>query len=392
MYKQRRLMIHIILVFACVSLSAQSSPPQQFRLWASSDAHVGNDIDTRRTMARESLAEAIRQSEGTNYDGAPAFEWDIALMAGDFSGNQGYPKDDEGEELIRQFSALRKHRREQIYCLVGNHDASGVGESQQWWFRKWVDPTGKHTRYSGVDPSKRTYPVEGTWERYSFSVGNILFLIMGDRNDTGPPVGRGERGGYPAGAVSQETFEWWKEMVEKNQDKIIVSAHHHMLRETTAGTGPWEGMKKDELGNWTQNFHGYYPKGGPEGASYLYFVGGVADAQSFEKYLTEHPGAIDIWIGGHSHFKPEEEMNGRSLIEKKWGVNFINVGPLTKYHNSLDNGGVPMSRLLTFQPGSTELEVQCYLHDDSFANRGWHIPAKRVIQIGKKFNGLIQIN
>jgi hypothetical protein len=51
-----------------------------------------------------------------------------------------------------------------------------------------------------------------------------------------------------------------------------------------------------------------------------------------------------------------------------------------------------MSRLLTFQPGSTELEVQCYLHDDSFANRGWHIPAKRVIQIGKKFNGLIQIN
>jgi hypothetical protein len=82
-------------------------------------------------------------------------------------------------------------------------------------FRKWIDPTGENPQYSGVDNSKRPYPRNGTWERYSFQVGNILFLMMGDRNDSGPPAGREERGGYPAGAVSRETFEWWKNRMPK---------------------------------------------------------------------------------------------------------------------------------------------------------------------------------
>ncbi len=27
-------------------------------------------------------------------------------------------------------------------------------------------------------------PIEGTWERYSFKVGNLNFLMMSDRNDS----------------------------------------------------------------------------------------------------------------------------------------------------------------------------------------------------------------
>ena len=140
--------------------------------------------------------------------------------------------------MVRQFGALRYHRREQIYGLAGNHDATFAHEETQWWFRKWIDPTGEHTAHSGVDPEKRPYAVEGTWERYAFRVGNLLFLMMSDRNDVGPPVGRGERGGYPAGAVTSETFAWWKAQVEANPDAIIVSAHHHMLKETTVASGP----------------------------------------------------------------------------------------------------------------------------------------------------------
>ena len=60
--------------------------------------------------------------------------------------------------------------------------------------------------------------------------------MMSDRNDTGPPVGRGQRGGYPAGAVTGETFNWWKQHVKDDSDSIIVSAHHHMLKETTVAT------------------------------------------------------------------------------------------------------------------------------------------------------------
>ena len=102
---------------------------------------------------RESLADAIRQSEFGGAEGGPPFDWDIALHVGDLSGNQGSPDDDEGREVVRQFAAARKHRREDFYNLAGNHDASGPGEPTQWWFRKWVDPTGENAGTPASIPS-----------------------------------------------------------------------------------------------------------------------------------------------------------------------------------------------------------------------------------------------
>jgi hypothetical protein len=350
----------------------------EFRLWATADAHVGTDL--RR--GRESLAGAIRQSEGTAGDGAPSFDWDIALHLGDFSGSQTEPDDDEGRELVRQFGALTKHRREDVYTLVGNHDASAIHEPCQWWFKKWVDPTGQRTEHSGVDPARMRYPVEGTWERYSFRVGNVLFLMMGDRNDGGPPVGRGAYGGYPAGAVTGETFEWWKEQVEANRDCIIVSAHHHMLCETTVGSGPWEGHRMDVHNEWNGHYHGYFADGGPKGASYLYFVDGVAEARAFEHYLAANPGAIDLWLGAHTHTNPDDATGGRTHVERKWGAWFVNCAALSQHHGNLN---VAMSRLLTFSDGSDEVRVQCYLHTDDYRPRGWYAAAERTIRLNRAF-------
>jgi hypothetical protein len=351
-----------------------------FHLWATGCPHVGTD---KRRADRESLADAIRDSEGGNPDGAPPFEWDIGLVLGDFSGTQTSPDDEEGEEVIRQFASAEDHRREDFYCLAGNHDASGPGEPCQWWFRRWLDPSGECTEFSGVDPEKRPCPVEGDWERYSFRAGNILFLVMSDRNDGGPPVGRGEKGGYPAGAVSEVTFEWWKRMVEANQDKIIVTCHNHMLRETTVASGPWEGFEKNEEGEWESNYHGYFEDGAPKGASYLYFVGEEPDAGAFEGYLEENPGVIDLWLGGHTHTNPDDTHGGRSHIETKWGVNFINCCALTRYHGA--NNSMPLSRLLSFQEGSREVRVRCYLHTSEYAPHGWYEPAERTIRLGTPF-------
>jgi hypothetical protein len=131
----------------CGSLSAQNTArqakgrgetPKKFRVWVFADAHVGSD----KKHGRESLAEAIRQSES-----ATGFEWDIALDLGDMSGEQGTPKDPEGAEIVRQFGVLKQHRREDIYDLSGNHDRSGLDEPQAWWWRKWIDPTGEHTDF-----------------------------------------------------------------------------------------------------------------------------------------------------------------------------------------------------------------------------------------------------
>jgi hypothetical protein len=350
--------------------------PNTFRLWACSDAHVGTDLK----RGRRSLAEAIGQSERPLDRGG--FEWDIAVHLGDLSGNQGSPQDDEGEAVKDQLFAHTRHTREHVYNVIGNHDASGQGEPTQWWYRKWVDPAGE-SRHSGVNANKRPYPVEGDWERYRFRVGNLLFLMMSDRNDLPEPVGRGERGGYPAGAVTSETVAWWKANVEANPDSVIVSAHHHMLKETTVASGEWEGFVKDDKGGWKSHYHGYFPAGGPRGASYLYWVDDTPDAQVFERYLAQRPGAIDFWLGGHTHTNPDDTKGGRSHVERKWGVNFINCANLSRNHGR--RVSMPMSRLLTFTDGSDEVRVRCYLHSDEHAAQGFYKKAERVMKIGKKF-------
>lgn len=355
-----------------------------FRLWASGCAHVGTDL---AHSGRRSLAEAIIHSEHGGKEGGPPFEWDLSVVLGDFSGAQVEPDDEEGREVVRQFTVAQEHHREQFYCLAGNHDASGTDGLCQWWFRRWIDPAGENAVHSGVDPARRPYPIEGTWERYAFRVGNLLFLMMSDRNDLEPPVGRrGRRGGYPAGAVTGQTFCWWRQMVERNQDSIIVSAHHHMLKETTVASGPWEGFVKDEQDEWKSFYHGYFPEGGPEGASYLYFVDGQPDAQAFERYLAAHPGAIDLWLGGHTHTHPDDRAGGRSHVERKWGVNFVNVAALTRDHGGRVRELTPMSRLLTFEDGSDQVRVQCYMHMDNYAPQGWYEPAERTLRLSKPFS------
>jgi len=360
-------------------LQARETKPKQFRLWAMGDSHVGTDM----LRKRESLAEAIRHSEHGGPNGAPAFDWDIALHVGDLSGGQGPPDDHEGHEVVRQYGALTNHRREDVYDLAGNHDATRFDEPTQWWFRKWVDPTGENTQHSGIDASRRRYAIEGTWERYSFRVGNLLFLVMSDRNDLKPPVGRGASGGYPSGAVTGETFDWWKQQVENKRDAIVLTAHHHMLCETTVASGPWEGYVRNQQGEWQSHYHGYFADGGPEGASYLYFVDEKPDARAFEGYLARHPAATDMWFGGHTHTHPDDNHGGRTHIERKWGTHFINCAALTRYHGKTS---MPMSRLLTFTEGSPQVKVQCYLHSNQHAPIGWYAKAERIIELPRPFS------
>ncbi|MDP6985246.1 MAG: hypothetical protein QGG05_19380, partial [Candidatus Latescibacteria bacterium] len=251
---------------------------------------------------------------------------------------------------------------------------------------KWVDPEGISTEYSGVDAQRRPFAIDGTWERYHFRVGNIRLLMMSDRNDGGPPVGRAVRGGYPAGAVTGETFDWWQQHVESvAEDEIVITAHHHMLKETTVASGPWEGFRKDEDGNWVSHYHGYFPAGGPEGASYLYFVDGKPDAQAFEGYLAAHPGATDLWLGSHTHTHPDDTLGGRSHVEQKWGTTFVNCSAVTKYHAGLTT--MPMSRLFTFTEGRSQVAIECYLHTSDHAPQGWYEPARRTATLRAPFRG-----
>jgi hypothetical protein len=343
------------------------------------DPHVGRDLH----FGRESLADALRQSESGGDDGGPPFDWDIAVCVGDYSGEHGVPRDPEGEEIVRQFGVLKNHRREQIYSVCGNHDRSGKDEPDGWWFRKWIDPMGENTAHSGIDSDRYPYPVDGTWERYSFRVGNAVFLMMSDVNEAAQDVGRGPLGGNPSGVVTRETFEWWRDAVARHEDDIVVCAHHYVLKDTTVASGDWEGMKKKKNGEWGRGYHRYFEQGTPVGASYLYWVGGEQDSGAFESHLTENPGAVDIWFGGHTHTNPDDTHGGKSHIERRWGTTFMNVCPLTRY--MVDHHAMPHSRLLTFTDGSDAVRVQCYMHTSEYRPQGWYAEKEATIHLSRPF-------
>jgi predicted MPP superfamily phosphohydrolase len=365
---------------ACGSTAteARSHPraPRTFRVWVFSDAHVGTDQEA----GRESLADALRQSET-----ATGFDWDIALDLGDMSGAQKPPKDAEGTEIVRQFGVLRKHRREQVYDLSGNHDRSGLDEPQARWWRKWLDPTGEHTESSHVVAAKRPFPIDGTWERYSFRVGNLVFAMMSDINEPTQKIGRGTLGGNPGGVISGETLRWWKQLVDNNRASIIISAHHYVLKNTTTASDEWEGVQRDEHGDWQARYHGYYAEGTPQGASFLYWVDSKADSGAVENFLSASPGRVDLWLGGHTHTSPEDTFGNKSHVEQRWGTTFINVAGLTRYHGRFPNNNIPRSWLLTFTEGSDEITARCYLHGNEYAQQGWFPKLDHVIKLSKAF-------
>lgn len=372
------LAISLAIIAVLALFKTQREAPKTFRVWVFSDAHVGSD----KEHGRESLAEALRQSETVS-----GFEWQIALDLGDMSGPPGTPKDSEGEEVVRQFDVLKQHRREDVYDLSGNHDRSGLDEPQAWWWRKWIDPVGEHTEFSHVDATKRPFPIDGTWERYSFRVGNLLFLMMSDINEPTQKVGRGTLGGNPGGVVSGETFRWWKRMVQENRSSIIISAHHYVLKDTTVASGEWEGMRRDENGAWKNRYHGYFPEGTPQGASFLYWVDSKPDSGAFESVLMAASAAaapVDLWLGAHTHTNPDDTYGGKSHIERRWGTTFINVSGLTRFHTGPENS-IPRSWVLTFTDGSDQVTAQCYLHGNEYAPQGWYPKVERTITLSKPF-------
>ena len=141
-----------------------------------------------------------------------------------------------------------------------------------------------------------------------------------------------------------------------------------MLKETTVATGYDEGCDG--------GYHGRFADGAPRGASFIYFIGEEEDSNKIDEFLKDKQSPkIDIWLGAHTHTHPDDIINGRSHIEKKYDVNFVNVAGLTKYHGKKS---VPMSRLFTFEEGSKKIKVSCFLHTSDYSEKGWYLPKLNV--------------
>jgi len=339
-----------------------------FRLWVFGCSHLTRDAAPKDiAKRRESLGDAIRHSLTPEFGG-----WDAAVDLGDHSGElYRTPGHKAGIEVGRQFAAAA-FRRADIFSVQGNHDREGPGEPAGWWFRRYVDPLGENPHISGVNSAARKYAVEGTWERYKWNPtgSNIMVLMISDV--TRPQTNlRGLAGGDPGGVYTQETFDWWKEQVERHRSThIVITCHHYLPKNTTLATGDFEGGELVD-GLYQGNFHGAGRD--PRGSGRLHYCGEEADATHFIDHLAEHPGDIEMWLGAHTHARPGNVVNGRGLRVYKHGAHFINCAALTRFHGGPLNQ-VPRSRVFVFTDGSNKVAMSNWHHTagDYAAAIGYH--------------------
>jgi len=159
---------------------------------------------------------------------------------------------------------------------------------------------------------------------YSVARGNLLILMISN-----------ERPGRPT-FISDETFEWWKNLVIKNQDKIIITVTHGTLE----GNGISASCLKRLI---------------------------ITDSERFINVLKKY--RVDIWISGHSHFPswlPDMELTNKTL----GGVTFADLGSIRE--EFLKNSE---SRIFYFQQGSSSAAMKIRNHSGKkFTSGSFIIP------------------
>ncbi len=299
----------VILSAICIHISitrseSDATTNNKFVVWLVTDTHIGST--SYGYTDKYVFQDAIQDSENDwNFD------WDIAFVLGDLTDN-GY--ETEYQNFSDAFSVLTMHNRSDFYCMSGNHDAKNDDGSL---FRKYVDPTGENTEYSGVNNSQRKFSIENvsaTKDSYTVTVGNILFIVMSpnwNNND-------------------YYNFSWWYNIVENAPaDLNIICLSHHWVEGCGIGGGP---------------------------------VSGMENSAQFASWMENNSGRISAWLNGHEHWDYDA---GETYISTAWGTTFIDAC-------SMDDGGTAQtaskSIVLIFEEGNTTVKVGDYYHGLSTFN------------------------
>jgi len=212
-------------------------------------------------------------------------------------------------------------------------------ESFDWYVRtrnnsyikEWFEIIGNHDLKTDMGKLFRDKLREEV--NYSIVKGNILFIFMSDS----------ERG--KATEISDETFEWWKDLVINNQDKIIVVTTHAPLEDS--------------------------------GIPFSSFTARQAiNSERFTEVLKHYQ--VDMWFSGHLHI-PHAVMNNIVEKEKFHGTIFVHISSIRPELLGLKESE---SRVITFACGSDKVLMQVRNHGE-----GSFLPNHdRVFQLSKKYN------
>lgn len=173
----------------------------------------------------------------------------------------------------------------------------------------WYEIAGNHDQKDGENYLKYIKkPLH-----YSVSAGNILILLLSDENKEAETV------------IGERAFKWWRGMVIKNQDNIIITVTHAYLAQS--------GL-----------FGAIVPSRN------------IRDSKRFADVLKKY--RVDIWLCGHAHVP--HWIHTRIKIKKSLGGTiFINVSAIRG--NLFKN---PESCLLFFKNRSATVLIRSRDHYD----------------------------
>ncbi|MEE9451107.1 MAG: metallophosphoesterase [Ignavibacteriaceae bacterium] len=326
------------------------------KIWISGDPHLAQSVSQ---IDYNSISEPMQDLEDIN------FNYDLALSIGDFGSEQAPPVQGDSEAGEQVSTALNSQsNRNKIYTIPGNHDA-GDGEFE--WFERYIDIKGDNTAFSGVNNANRpfliTYLNPSVWQDgYYITIGNLLILMIPDRNELPIQYGRGGlsvNGGYPSGAITLNTWNLIKTFILANTDKNIFVCTHQNPRNTTIGTPDDDGVN----GNFHSSNTGI---SAGAGSIYSIYDEGIpantdnATDEILNFFSTNPTHSVSLWMAGHTHTYVGQTYNGKSHKFTSNGVQFLNIAALTKtFVNTADID----SRSWTIEINNSNVNLKCYVHN-----------------------------
>jgi 3',5'-cyclic AMP phosphodiesterase CpdA len=198
------------------------------------------------------------------------------------------------------------------------------------YIEEWYEIIGNHDLKTDMGKLFREKLREDV--NYSIVKGNVLLIFMSDS----------ERG--KATEISNETFEWWKDLVINNQDKIIVVTTHAPLEDSGI---PFSSFTDRQ----------------------------VINSERFTDVLREYE--VDLWLSGHLHL-PHGVMNNIVEKDKYEGTIFVHISSIRPEVLGMKESE---SRLITFACGSDKVLIQSRNHEEGhFATN-----QNRVFKLSKKY-------
>jgi len=206
-------------------------------------------------------------------------DFNTSLVAGDI-----VTDGDIDSDYITYINSLGGFEQDQ-YLTAGNHD---------------YQDNGKLTNYNYYFGSAG----------YTVIQGNILFIFINSGRDD---------------YVTEKRFNYWRNRVINNQDKIIITVTHRAIQSTTRGSG----------------------------------VNYITNSDQFIEVMEQYH--VDMWLHGHIH----QSLEQTKMVVKKYGTVFVNTGlALPQLYDEC-------SRTLNFIEGSPVVEMKLRNHQDNIFNDTW---------------------